>query len=77
MNNYYQQHVNYFKATRKKAARKTNLLSRLETVLQRFKYWQQRSRQRKHLANLDDYLLADIGYSRKQVEMEVAKPFWR
>ena len=72
MNNYYQQNVNYFEVTRK-----TNLLSRLEAVFQRLKFWQERSRQRKHLAQLDDHLLADIGYSRKQVEREVAKPFWK
>ena len=36
----------------------------------------QRARQRKALANLDDRLLRDVGISRQQVNIEIAKPFW-
>jgi uncharacterized protein YjiS (DUF1127 family) len=43
----------------------------------RIKYWMERSRQRKHLALLDDRLLKDIGYTREQAIKEVAKPFWK
>ena len=39
--------------------------------------WQHRARQRSHLARLDQRLLRDIGLSHKQVQDEVAKPFWR
>lgn len=39
--------------------------------------WLERSRQRRHLGELDDRLLRDIGLSRAEVEHEVAQPFWR
>ena len=38
--------------------------------------WISRSRQRQHLADLDNHLLEDIGLTRKQAEVEAAKPFW-
>lgn len=39
--------------------------------------WAERSRQRRHLAQLDDRILSDIGLSRAEVEAEVSRPFWR
>lgn len=39
--------------------------------------WLERSRQRRHLGELDDRLLRDIGLSRAEVEHEIALPFWR
>jgi len=39
--------------------------------------WIERSRQRKHLAKLDDRLLDDIGLNRDQVKREINKPFWK
>ncbi|HYS48153.1 MAG TPA: DUF1127 domain-containing protein [Xanthobacteraceae bacterium] len=36
----------------------------------------ERSRQRGHLAQLDDRLLQDIGVTRAEAEAEAAKPFW-
>lgn len=39
--------------------------------------WIERSRNRKELAKLDDQLLEDIAITRKQVEEEISKPFWR
>ena len=39
--------------------------------------WTERSRQRRHLAGLDDRLLRDIGVSRVEVEAEISRPFWR
>ena len=39
--------------------------------------WQERTRQRRALASLDDHLLRDIGLSRAQAVSESAKPFWR
>ena len=46
-------------------------------VLKVVRFWMDRSRQRKHLATLDDRLLKDIGYSRSQVQKEISKPFWK
>ena len=39
--------------------------------------WLDRARQRRHLGELDDRLLRDIGLSRAEVEHEVSQPFWR
>lgn len=39
--------------------------------------WQQRYELRRHLAELDDHLLRDIGLTRAQAAAEAAKPFWR
>ncbi|TXH37184.1 MAG: DUF1127 domain-containing protein [Rhodospirillaceae bacterium] len=39
--------------------------------------WQDRIRQRRHLASLDNRLLRDIGLSKVDVEQETTKPFWR
>jgi uncharacterized protein YjiS (DUF1127 family) len=38
--------------------------------------WRDRARQRRHLAELDDRLLRDIGVSRAEVENEISRPFW-
>ena len=38
--------------------------------------WLARERSRKHLAALDDRMLADVGLSRDDVQAEVRKPFW-
>jgi uncharacterized protein YjiS (DUF1127 family) len=43
-------------------------------------FWIDRSRQRKQLgelAELNDYLLKDIGVSREEALREAEKPFWR
>ena len=39
--------------------------------------WLERARQRRHLAELDDRLLRDIGLSRAEVEHEISRPFWK
>jgi uncharacterized protein YjiS (DUF1127 family) len=39
--------------------------------------WQERARQRRHLASFDHRMLRDIGLSRVDVEQEIRKPFWR
>jgi uncharacterized protein YjiS (DUF1127 family) len=37
----------------------------------------ERARQRRALARLNDFDLRDIGLTRRDVEDETAKPFWR
>ncbi|WEX09374.1 DUF1127 domain-containing protein [Chelativorans sp. AA-79] len=37
----------------------------------------ERYRQRRHLAELDDHLLADVGLTRQDVHRECSQPFWR
>lgn len=39
--------------------------------------WAERSAERRHLAELDEHLLKDIGLNRAEVETISAKPFWR
>ena len=39
--------------------------------------WMDRARQRRHLAELDDRLLRDIGISRAEVDAEISRPVWR
>lgn len=39
--------------------------------------WNERSRQRQALAELDDHLLEDIGISRTAANAEASKAFWR
>lgn len=49
----------------------------LRRVIDRLLEWNERARQRRQLARLDDYLLRDIGLSRVDAEQEARKPFWR
>jgi uncharacterized protein YjiS (DUF1127 family) len=37
----------------------------------------ERSRQRRQLAELDDYMLRDVGLTRADVASELRKPFWQ
>jgi uncharacterized protein YjiS (DUF1127 family) len=39
--------------------------------------WLDHARQRRHLGELDDRLLRDIGLSRTEVEHETSRPFWQ
>ncbi len=39
--------------------------------------WQQRYELRRHLLEMDDRLLDDIGFSRAQARQEAARPFWK
>jgi len=41
------------------------------------KLWHQRARQRRHLAQLDEHLLRDVGITPEQARREARKPFWR
>jgi uncharacterized protein YjiS (DUF1127 family) len=39
--------------------------------------WAERAHQRRQLAELNDYMLRDIGLTRADVAGETRKPFWR
>jgi uncharacterized protein YjiS (DUF1127 family) len=39
--------------------------------------WRERARQRRHLAELSDHLLKDMGLSRFEADHEASKRFWR
>jgi uncharacterized protein YjiS (DUF1127 family) len=56
------------------------LLTLIGEALLTLRFWAGRSRRRRQLgelAELDDYLLKDIGVSREEALREAAKPFWR
>lgn len=52
----------------------SGLLSRLKATTA---VWQQRSRQRRFLAQLDRRQRADLGAPADAIAREIAKPFWR
>jgi uncharacterized protein YjiS (DUF1127 family) len=56
------------------SARSIGLVTRLFDLIF---VWRNRARQRRHLAELDDRLLRDIGISSIEVEHEISLPFWR
>jgi len=39
--------------------------------------WQERATMRRHLAEMPDYMLRDVGLTRLNVAGEARKPFWR
>ena len=53
------------------------LMAGLQSVVRTVLQWNQRSRQRQALADLDDHLLKDIGISPKAAAAEAGQPFWR
>jgi len=50
---------------------------KIDIGLNIIRLWMNKSRQRAQLKELDPLLLNDIGLKPKDVEKEVAKPFWR
>jgi uncharacterized protein YjiS (DUF1127 family) len=60
-----------------RAAAPITLRGRLNRLVQTLLLWHERARQRRHLQNLSDDMLRDIGLSRADVLAEEAKPFWR
>ena len=38
--------------------------------------WQERARERRHLAEMPDHMRADVGLSARDVAREADKPFW-
>ncbi len=59
--------------TRAQRNRRRGLSSVFAALLLRW----DRNRQRRHLHELDDRLLRDVGLSRDAVARETAKPFWQ
>ncbi len=51
-------------------------LRALERALDLLLTWQERTRQRRQLEQLNDHLLRDIGLSRADVLAEATKRFW-
>ena len=39
--------------------------------------WAERAAERRHLAELDDHMLKDIGLNRAELDAVSTKPFWR
>lgn len=56
---------------------KYNIFNTGKQAITKVAYWIERSKQRKELANLNDYMLKDIGYSREEALIEGSKPFWK
>ena len=54
-----------------------SLSKAFRTLAGTFETWQERADQRRHLLELDERLLRDIGLSRYDALREAAKPFWR
>lgn len=52
-----------------------NFMARI--VVPGLRLWLHRRRSRRHLAMLDDRMLADIGLDRYMAAQEASKPFWR
>ena len=50
--------------------------SKLIWLLDLLVVWNQRSRMRRRLEAMPDYLLSDMGISRADVAREADKPFW-
>jgi uncharacterized protein YjiS (DUF1127 family) len=49
----------------------------LDRLLQTPFLWAERAAERRHLTELDDHLLNDIGLNRADVEAISTRPFWR
>jgi uncharacterized protein YjiS (DUF1127 family) len=39
--------------------------------------WAERAAERRHLSELDDHMLKDIGLNRADIDAVANKPFWR
>ena len=59
------------------AAPERQLASGLAAAGRRILDWDARYRQRRHLAELPDAALRDVGISRREAASEAGKAFWR
>lgn len=53
------------------------LIGRLAQAWATLQLWRERHRTRRHLLEIDEHTLKDIGLSRGEVLFEASKPFWR
>lgn len=60
-----------------RGAPKAGLGARLARILELMAAWHERSRQRRELMAMPDYLLKDMGVSREDIDREARKPFWQ
>ena len=64
-----------------KASARQALLPGLQTTAKRgalmLRLWRRRSRDRRQLMELSDYMLKDIGITPDDRENEISRPFWR
>ncbi len=51
--------------------------NRFEATMATVRLWSRRRRTRPSLAELDDYMLRDIGLTRAEARQESSIPFWR
>ncbi len=58
-------------------ARRGSLRRFLSSLLSLPLIWQERYTQRRHLAELEPYMLKDMGLTKADVNEESLKPFWR
>ena len=54
-----------------------SLIRIFRSVAETLETWQERADERRHLLELDERLLRDMGLSRYDALREAAKPFWR
>ncbi len=54
-----------------------NMKIQLAKIWRLLRMWRQRSQQRRALAQLNDFMLKDIGISRSDASNEANKPFWK
>tara|TARA_R110002096_G_scaffold189927_1_gene370734 strand:- start:995 stop:1240 length:246 start_codon:yes stop_codon:yes gene_type:complete len=63
------------------AAATYSLVERIEALVQMISntlsQWASRSRDRRHLASMNERMLQDIGLSRGSLEIELSKYFWQ
>lgn len=53
------------------------LRHQLARTLATLELWRRRIRERQALLSLDEHILRDVGLTRREVELEGRKPFWR
>ena len=53
------------------------VVRKVETVMEKLSVYSTRIDDRRHLSNLDDRALRDIGLTRSDVENEINKYFWQ
>ncbi|MFH0270224.1 MULTISPECIES: DUF1127 domain-containing protein [Vibrio] len=49
----------------------------VQYIFSKLVVWRKNYRTRRHLSDLPEHLLDDIGYNESEVQKEIQKPFWR